>query len=106
MSQLTKSILKNIDQTYELIINAFERNKIIIKDIIINKTIILFFKIYLFNQERDIELILLYNNENKAIMNNKSNNSNYIKLKDKINNLKEEIKNLKKEIEIIKKIII
>ena len=39
-------------------------------------------------------------------MNNKSNHSNYIKLKDKINNLKEEIKNLKKEIEIIKKIII
>ena len=102
LSQITKSILKTIDEAYELIINAFEKNKIIIKDIIMNKTIKLFFKIYIFNQEKDIELVLLYNKENKFIIANKFN-SNYTKLKDEINNLKEEIKILKKEIEIMKR---
>ena len=64
---------------------------------VINKSVKLFFKIYIYNKEKDIELILLYNKEKKFI-----NNNNYYQLKEDINNLKEEIKILKKEIETIK----
>ena len=37
--KITNSILNNIYEAYELIINAFEKNKIIIKDIAINKSV-------------------------------------------------------------------
>ena len=100
--QLTKSLLNKIDEAYELIINAFEKNKIILKDIVINKYIKLFFKIYIYNQENDIEFLLLFNKENKNWISNKTND-NYNQLKEDIINLKEEIKIIKKEIEIIKK---
>ena len=39
LCKITNSILNNIDEAYELIINAFEKNKIIIKDIAINKSV-------------------------------------------------------------------
>ena len=97
LSKITNGILNNIDEAYELIINAFEKNKIMIKDMVINKSVKLFFKIYIYNKEKDIELILLYNKEKKFI-----NNNNYYQLKEDINNLKEEIKILKTEIETIK----
>ena len=97
LSKITNGILNNIDEAYELIINAFEKNKIMIKDMVINKSVKLFFKIYIYNKEKDIELILLYNKEKKFI-----NNNNYYQLKEDINKLKEEIKILKKEIETIR----
>ena len=99
--QLTKSLLNTIDEAYNLIINAFEKNKIIIKDIVISKYIKLFFKTYIYNQENDIEFLLLYNRDNKYWISNKTND-NYNQLKEDIINLKEEIKMIKKEIEIIK----
>ena len=63
LSKITNGIFNNIDEAYELIINAFEKNKIMIKDMVINKSVKLFFKIYIYNKEKDIELILLYNKE-------------------------------------------
>ena len=76
LSKITNGIFNNIDEAYELIINAFEKNKIMIKDMVINKSVKLFFKIYIYNKEKDIELILLYNKEKKFI-----NNNNYYQLK-------------------------
>ena len=98
LCKITNSILDNIDEAYELIINAFEKNKIIIKDIIIKKSVKLFFKIFIYNKEKDIELVLSYNKDKRYI----NNNINYYQLKENICSLKEEIKTLKKEIELIK----
>ena len=98
---LTKSVLNTIEEAYQFIINIFEQNKVIIKDININKTINLLLKIYIFNIEKDIEIILVYNKQNKDLIINELNN-NYNLLKNDINNLKNEIEILKKEINIIK----
>ena len=91
LSILSKSIINTIDEAYQFIINIFEYNKVIIKEIIINKSIKLLLKIYINNIEKDIEILLAYNKNN-----NYMNENNEIKiLRDEINLLKEEIKMLK-----------
>ena len=47
LSILSKSIINTIDEAYQFIINIFEYNKVIIKEIIINKSIKLLLKIYI-----------------------------------------------------------
>ena len=101
---LIKSILNTIDDAFLFIINIFEENKVIIKDIVINKTITLLLNIYIYNRPKVIEIILLYNKKsNKDLMINeliKNYNSN---LKKNISYLINEINILKKEVNQLKK---
>ena len=99
LTMLTKLPLNTIDEAYEYIINIFERNKVTIKDIILKKKIILSLKVYSYNLEKDIEIMLKYSKENKELMMNELNN-NY--KNEDLNNLKEEIEILRKEIKILK----
>ena len=83
LSILTKCMFNTIYDAYEYIINIFEKNKVIIKEIKYRKTITLLLKVYIDNIEKDIEIILLYNKENGL--------NKYNKFKDEIKNLKNEI---------------
>ena len=94
---LTKSVFHTIDESYNFITNIFEENKATIKEIIIQKKIILLLKIN--NKENSFEMILVYNKyyqENNNIFNI------FDELKKDINNFKNEIKILKKEVNILK----
>ena len=101
LSILTKSIFNNIDDSYKFIIYLFEENKVKIKDISTNKAITILLKVYIYNKEKDIEMILVYNKENKYLIINELNNK-YNNLKTEINNLKDEIYILKEEINNLK----
>ena len=61
LSIITKSILNIIDDGYQFIINTFEENKVVIKNIIINQSINLLLKIYIYNKESDVEMSLEFN---------------------------------------------
>lgn len=101
LSIITKSILNIIDDGYQFIINTFEENKVVIKNIIINQSINLLLKIYIYNKESDVEMSLEFNKENKDIIIHELN-QNYNELKKDINNLKDEIKTLTEEISKLK----
>ena len=94
LAKLTKYKYNNIDEAYKYIVNLFEQNKIIINEITVNKSIKLKLEL---NISKDIEIILLYNKENKDLVINELNN-NYNELKNDINNLKDEISKLRKDI--------
>ena len=97
LSILTNSIFNKINDSFLFIINIFKENKVIIKDIVINKTINLLLNIYINNKPKDIEIILLYNKTNKDLIINELNN-NYNNLKKNITYLNNEINILKNEI--------
>lgn len=80
LSIITKSILNTIDDGYQFIINTFEENKVTIKNIIINQSINLLLKIYIYNKESDVEMSLEFNKENKDIIIHELN-QNYNELK-------------------------
>ena len=101
LSIITKSILNIIDDGYQFIINTFEENKVVIKNIIINQSINLLLKIYIYNKESDVEMSLEFNKDNKDIIIHELN-QNYNELKKDINNLKDEIKTLTEEISKLK----
>lgn len=101
LSIITKSILNIIDDGYQFIINTFEENKVVIKNIIVNQSINLLLKIYIYNKESDVEMSLEFNKENKDIIIHELN-QNYNELKKDINNLKDEIKTLTEEISKLK----
>lgn len=82
ISILSKKEIISIYKAYILINSLFEENKITIKDIIINKKLVLNLKI---NDEKNIEIVLSYNR----------NNNNFIL--NEINRLRNEIKELKKQ---------
>ena len=84
-----------------LLIYTFEENKVIIKNIIINQSINLLLKIYIYNKESDVEMSLEFNKDNKDIIIHELN-QNYNELKKDINNLKDEIKTLTEEISKLK----
>ena len=65
LSLLTKSNLNTIDDAYLFIINIFERNEVIIKNIEINQSITLLLKIYVCNKSKDIEMKLSYKKQIK-----------------------------------------
>ena len=96
LSLLINTTFNTMDIAYEYIINLFEENNVFIEKIIKNKEMKLKLKI---DNERDKELILSYNNENK---NNLIINE-IIQLKNEINLLKEENKTLKNELNKLKK---
>ena len=101
LSIITQSFFNAIDDGYKFIINLFEENKVNIKDIIFKKTLLLILKIYIHNKEKEIEIPLSYNTQNK----DKDINAliiNYNELKNDVKNLKEETKLLKKEINELK----
>lgn len=91
LSVLTSTKLRTLDEAYIYIINLFEQNKANLKDISINKKIRL--ELNIGNQ---IEIVLLYNRDNKDSM----SNSNFNELKNDINYLKEEINKIKMQIKI------
>ena len=84
LSILTKLIFNNIDDIYQFIINIFEQNKVKIKDKILYKSIKLILKIYIENMEKENEIILYYNKENKYLNNNEFNNKDMNTKKDKL----------------------
>ena len=96
-----KLILNSINDIYDFIINLFKENKVIIKNIINNKIIILLLKIYNDYKEKNIEILLVYNKEYKSnykdIIINELNN-NFTNLKYEIFKLKNEINILKNEL--------
>ena len=92
LSILTKTVFNNIDESYNYIIKLFQKNKVSIKDIDINKTFKLILKVYIQNEEKNIEIILLYEKGNKDLIINEINN-NYSELKNEIKSLKDELSN-------------
>ena len=101
LSTLTKTNLNTIDDSYLFIINIFEENNAIIKNIISGKNISLILKIYILNKQKDIEMILTHNKRNKDLLINELNN-NCNEMKKDINNLNNEIFVLKNEINNLK----
>ena len=91
LSTLTKKQLRSVDEAYIFIINLFEQNKANLKDILRNEKIILELNI-----GNKIEIVLLYNRENKDT----KNSNNYNELKNDINFLKEEINKIKLQIKM------
>ena len=83
-----------IYKAYIFINSLFEENKITIKDIIINKKLVLNFKI---NDEKNIEIILSYNRNNNNFILNEIN-----KLRNEIKELKKQNNQFRKEIDILK----
>ena len=92
LALMTKVNFNSINNAYEFIFDAFEENKVSIKDIIIKKEI----KIIIENKGnkgKEIELILKYFNQNINSL-----TKDIKKMKNEIKNLKEENKFLKNEI--------
>ena len=56
------------EEVYNFFINNFQNKNVFIKDLIINLYIKLIFKVFLFNKEKDLEIVLL----NKNVANNSS----------------------------------
>ena len=95
LSNLAQMKFNTIDEAYQFILNKFEENNVIIKDIKFNEKMIISIK----NEDaKEIELILTYNNENNDIIMNEIN-----ELKKEIIHLKEENNILKKDLNKLKK---
>ena len=84
---LTRVQFNSLDNAYDFIINIFEENSFLIKNIMKNKEMQIFLKI---DTTKDFEIILLYKKDNKNFIINE------------INKLKIENKKVKKEIDILK----
>jgi len=96
LSTLTKLKFLSIDEAYNYLIELFDENKIVVKSILINKSIqISFNEEY---QNKDIELCLIYNKRSKNIL-------LFEELNSTIKSLKYEIEKLKKENNDLKEII-
>ena len=95
LSILIENKFDSINLAYEYIINIFENNRVIIKNKIINKEIIL---IFFLNNGKQIEISLYFNKQNNDFIINEIN-----KLKNEIIYLKFENNKLLKEIELLKK---
>ena len=93
---LTGNSFNSIDIAYNFIVNIFDENKIIIKDIQINKVLKLIMNI----KDKEIEINLFYINNMK--FNSKSIINEINKLKNDIKDLKEENNKLKNEIDKLK----
>ena len=86
-----------IDEAYQFIINLFEENKVLIKNILINKSLKLLFNL---NSNKNIEILLLYKKENINLI--KDEMYEYNKLKDDLCNINDEVKLLRREINKLK----
>ena len=91
---LPKFKFERLDDAYDYIVGIFDDNKAKIDTIIQNK----YLKMILYpNYEKEIELSLSFNKENKDFI-----KTEIIKLKNDMNDLKTENKNLKRDISILK----
>ena len=95
LSKITKNKIDNISKGYKLLTKLFQENKVIIKNVIINKEIVLKMKV---NDEKEKEIKLSYNYEYQDYIINEIK-----KLKTDINNLKQENNKLKIEIQELRK---
>ena len=94
LSILTKTKFDSVNDAYKYIINIFEENKVIIKNIVKNKEIKLALKI---SNDKMLEIQLLFNKKVDFII------DEVIKLKKDLNEIKIENAKLKEEINILKK---
>ena len=105
------SICKSIEEVYEFIINLFNKKKISIKEIIPNKILKIYLKIYnnIKSTEEKVEIVLYYNKFNKHIIINEMYNKYNVlqkelnKVQEENNIMKEKIKSMIEEINLIKK---
>lgn len=112
------NVCRTIDDVYKLIVTLFNKKKVIIKEIIEGKMIILTLTIksYIDDEEHNFELILLYKNQNKDFIINDIYNkyiilqndlakvkNDYNRINNKLNKTIYEINKLKEEISSIKK---
>ena len=91
----------SIEKMFEFFIESFEKEKVSIKEILINKILKLVITYGVNNKENHLELILINKKENKYCLVNLINQNNLI-LKNKISQLLEQNKKLKEEINLLK----
>lgn len=96
ISEITKIIFNSINEAYKYIVKIFNKKKVIIKDILKNNKIKLIFYIYdnINDNEKEIEIDLIFNEENKDYI--------IIDLVNKYNKLEKEVISLRNEIELVK----
>ena len=93
--------INTIDEAFYYIINIFEDNNAIIKEIKTKDEMKLLLKVYNNNKEQEVELLLRYKKKYNNLFIEEINNS-YSDLKNEINNIKEEINKIKRQINEIK----
>ena len=82
LSALMKTDFANTDDAYEFIINMFDSNNIIIKEIIGNQMMVLLLKLKNQNISEKIEICLMYNKKEKNnFIGNRFNNFEFFELK-------------------------
>ena len=103
ISKITKILFNSIDEAYKYIDNIFNKNKVIIKDVLVNDKIKLIFYIYdnINDNEKEIEIDLVNDRQNKDYIIIDLINK-YNKLENEVNFLKNEIKSIKEEMVILK----
>ena len=108
ISLFRESGVNSIDEGYEYLINIFEQNNVVIKNIVINKTFKLILKMTIDYIEEEKEVILLYSKDNsnsiKSKLNFKTNNNEneIVDLKDEIEFLRTDLINLKDEVNLLR----
>ena len=96
------SICKSIDEVYEFLINLYNRNKVVIKEIITNKLLKLHLAIYnnIKCLEEKVEIIMINNKNNKySIINEVYNKCNT--LQKNLNTIQEDNQKMKDELKTI-----
>ena len=97
--KLTNLKFSSLEEAYELLMNIFEENKVILKEIIIYKSLKLSLNI---DNNKDIEINLIYNKQNKNSL-IKELYDNYNEIKIKLNHLINENQILKNQIKKLQK---
>ena len=101
LEKFTNIVYESIDEAYEYIIKVFELNSASIKEMAIYKYMILLLKIYINNEQKNIELLLPYYNDidnNDMMMNSEELKKNFNNVLKDVIDLKNEVRNLKNEI--------
>ena len=101
LEKFTNIVYESIDEAYEYIIKVFELNSASIKEMAIYKYMILLLKIYINNEQKNIELLLPYYNDidnNDMMMNSEELKKNFNNVLKDVTDLKNEVRNLKNEI--------
>ena len=103
ISKIAKVLFNSVDEAYKYIENIFNKNKVIIKDVLVNDKIKLIFYIYdiINDNEKEIEIDLVNDSQNKDYIIIDLINK-YNKLENEVNLLKNDIKSIKEEIIILK----
>ena len=101
LSSVISDSFPSIHKTYEFITNLFNENKVLIKNVLINKEMQLIIKINETKNEKDIIIILKYKPHNKDFDYITLNN-NYNRISKEFNELKKEYNKLNNELNLIK----